>query len=183
MMHAVMGRVGAAFLFLTWGCATTVGDISSIERLPSNLPEPSRPEEPSRPDAFPDVLLVWARAAGSVEAQPDADIALAQVEDDPLPTPENLPPPPAIEETGEKAEEFNTAANRAVSRVEIDDYDDTAILLSLQEQLQTEPQLQPLKDTWETRIEAAVQRAESLRRIRVVVANLKQAFATAELNP
>lgn len=185
MIGRVKGRVGAAVGIFLCGCATTVGDISSIERLASNVEAPSRPLEPSRPEGFPDVLVVWARTAGGMETLPAGiDTAYARVgEDNPLPTPDNLPPAPTVDGGGQQADEFNTAANRAVSRVEIDDYDDTAILLSLQERLRSEPKLEPLKDTWEEKIDAAITRAEALRRVRVVLVNLKQAFAEAKVNP
>lgn len=112
----------------------------------------------------------------------DPDVGAPDL-DDPLPTPENLPPPPEVPSTSAKAQEFNDAANRATSRVNIDDYDDAAILLSLREQLREDPELEALNPTWAVPLDEAIARAEALRRLRVVRTTLQQAFADATLNP
>ncbi len=171
------------------GCASTVGDLRQNIALASNVAAPSRPPEPSRPEHFPDVLVLWARTAdpgARGPVLPETRVAMVTPEpepiDDPLPTPEVLPPPPPIETESSKVEEFNGAANRATSRVMIDDYDDTAILLSLREQLRTDPELGELQPVWSEKIDEAIARADQLRRLRVVRTNLQQAFANSTLN-
>lgn len=180
-----------------FGCASSVGDLRQNVGLASNVPPPSRPPEPSRPAKFPEVVLVWARTAepgdpGMMMPPSGTRVALATTGgdpkpkpepiNDPLPTPKDLPPPPPVETASTKAEEFNASANRATSRVMLEDYDDTAILLSLREQLRTDPELAELRPIWDEQIDEAITRADKLRRLRVVLLNLKQAYADATLN-
>lgn len=159
------------------GCATARGDITRIETMPSNVAAPSRPVGPTRPLTFPAIALLVDRGAPTL-----AMTAPATEFDNPLPTPAELPEAPALAEPSTKQSDFNESANRAVSRVEIDDYDDDAILLSLREQLDGDPELAPLQDVWTTRLNEAIERAVQLRRLRVVLRRLKSAFADAKLD-
>ncbi|MEL6547901.1 MAG: hypothetical protein AAFQ82_24965, partial [Myxococcota bacterium] len=102
--------------------------------------------------------------------------------EEPLPTPENLPPAPPVKSGTAKVTDFNEAANRATSRVQIDDYDDDGILLSLRQQLKNDPELAELKPVWSNKIDESVTRANKLRRLRLVLEDLKKAYAKATLN-
>lgn len=177
---------------LVTGCAEQVGNLRGNIAMKSNTPQPARPEPPSRPVQFPPIQLLFARTndpASSEIFRPGAVASLsatpadARVRARTSGSRSRTNVPVSGSSAPSSQTEWKAAAQRALDRVQNRDEDDTAILLSLREQLASSPELAPLRDEWDPLLLAGIERAEKLYKLSIELALLEQAFAGAELDP
>jgi hypothetical protein len=94
-------------------------------------------------------------------------------------SPYNLVLPRATEDARDDVRQFFSAATRAVKRVYEDDQDDPSVLLALQEQLRSRPELSAAAPVWQAPLASAVARATTLHALGPTLRALRAAMANA----